>query len=926
MKLYQFVTIIIPRHRIPSATFLVAMIITFVLGFWSVEIEKVAGHREFRRLVEKFQVDLSNQIQAHIDTLSTLKAFAVIEDHPTDARVKKFISAISLQQRLPNLTLIFIADRVSLSEREQYIARARRDDSVLAGGRPQFSIFPAGERSEFLVIRHVVPEISGTVGYDLYDPTKLYRQEIDLAVATGKTVSTGPIVLARDRMATRDADNTSIVVREPVFENNVMPPTAQDRAQRLQAVVGIAFQTKRLIENVMTPEINAHLSVRVADSASSKSALPLFQNGQAEQQAGEVQTGHDALTLQIAVANRRWLITANDRIPATAYWARPIPIIIIGAGSTIAVLLWLLMRALVTRTRIAEDAVKAALLQVRNEQTALEEAQAIASIGSFEWRMETNQLSWSAQMVQLYGMSAEAFCADPEVLYEQMPANERSVVRQAIRSAIDDHVPLELEHRLHRANGELLTLQIRSKWQFDTNGRPRMLSGTAQEVTALRKNEAEISRLAFTDVLTGLPNRRHLIDRLSQVIDEARQDRVFHGLLFLDLDNFKMVNDTKGHAVGDKMLRMVAERIRRVVPIGDTVARIGGDEFVILTMAAAPTGESAMVTASLIAERVRATFAEPFIIDGIQHASGASIGISILPQEGQGYAEIFREADTAMYRSKATGRNRVTIFEKSMQTEIERKSALELDLAAAVRNHDLYLVAQTQFDLHGRPCGAELLLRWTHASGHHITPDRFIPLAEETGLIVPLGAWVFEQGCRTVIELNVRGCHDTVSINVSPRQFRQPDFVAHVGETLARLEVPPGRLIFEVTEGLLIEDVAETANRMHELSALGIRFSIDDFGTGYSSLAYLRDLPLYELKIDRAFIHAALIKANDAAIVRLILGIAAQLGLKVVAEGVETQAQFDFLAQNGCDVMQGFLLARPVVLQEWLDARPPRAV
>lgn len=244
-----------------------------------------------------------------------------------------------------------------------------------------------------------------------------------------------------------------------------------------------------------------------------------------------------------------------------------------------------------------------------------------------------------------------------------------------------------------------------------------------------------------------------------------------------------------------------------------------------------------------------------------------------------------------------------------------------LNAEQAVKHQQLHVVAQSQFDMQRRPCGVELLLRWTHPSGENITPDRFIPIAEETGLIVGLGAFVFERGCALVRELDALGCTDTISISVSPRQFRQPDFVDYVKATIARLDVAPDRLVFEVTESLLIEDVAQTANRMHELRALGIRFSIDDFGTGYSSLAYLRALPLYELKIDRAFIDAALSNANDAAIVKLILGIAAQLDIKVVAEGVETDLQFDFLAMNGCDVMQGFLLARPVKLDDWIRAR-----
>ena len=925
MKLQSGFYRAIPRHAIPIASMIVALVLTLVLCVWSVQIEKAAGKKEFYRIAEKVQVDLANQIQMHLDTIPTLKAFAVLEQHPTDARMAEFIEAISLRQRFPNLTFMFLADRVKHADRDRYVENVRHDDSMFAEGRAKFSIFPQGERDEYLVIRHVSPDVPGTVGYDLYDPTASYRQDVDKAVLTGSRVATGPIVLAHNRNERRNADNTSVVVREAIFENNLVPATTEGRRIKLQGLAGIAFQTRRLIEHILTPEIKARLSLHISDLNSPASVLPLFDNTPPEVRTTKEASDRDQLRLTLPVADRTWVIVAHDRISTAAYWSRPIPIIILGAGSTIALLLWLLMRALVTRTNNAEAAVREALALFQHEHVALEEAQAISAIGSFEWTVKTKVLSWSAEMVRLYGVTAEAFCSDPEALFGRVPNDERDRLRQAIKAVEQEHAPFMIEHRLHHPYGETQILQIRSKWQYDEHGNAQVLTGTAQEISALRKSEAEIIRLAATDALTGLPNRRDLIERLSLVFTQSRRSGLLNALLFIDLDNFKTVNDTKGHAIGDRLLCLVAERIKGLLRAGDTVARIGGDEFVILLVEQAPTVEAAAQSAVITADRVRTAMAEPFDIDGASHLTGASIGVSIFPQGAQNCNDVFREADTAMYRSKATGRNRVTFFAESMQIDIEKKSALEYDLGQAVRHHQLYLVAQTQFDMRGQPCGAELLLRWKHPSGENITPDRFIPLAEETGLILPLGAWVFEQACKTVMQLDAMGRRDTVSINVSPRQFRQPDFVAQVRETLARFKVPPSRLIFEVTEGLLIDDVIETASRMNELSTLGVRFSIDDFGTGYSSLAYLKNLPLYELKIDRTFIHDVLKSENDAAIVRLIIDIATQLNLKVVAEGVETQAQLDFLVHNECNMVQGFLLARPVALQEWIAVTTPRA-
>jgi EAL domain-containing protein (putative c-di-GMP-specific phosphodiesterase class I) len=279
-----------------------------------------------------------------------------------------------------------------------------------------------------------------------------------------------------------------------------------------------------------------------------------------------------------------------------------------------------------------------------------------------------------------------------------------------------------------------------------------------------------------------------------------------------------------------------------------------------------------------------------------------------------------READTAMYRAKEEGRNRISFFEQAMQSELQERLVLESDLAHAIARERLGVAVQAQCDAQGRTVGAELLLRWQHPTRGPIPPTKFIPLAEHTGQIVAMGEWVLEQACTLLQSLRAQGHGFPVSVNISPRQFHQPDFVQRVQQLLARHGAQPGDLIFEVTEGLLIKDVDDTVARMRELVALGVRFSVDDFGTGYSSLSYLKRLPLYELKIDRAFVQDTPADANDTAIVRLVLSMARELGLSVVAEGVETREQADFLVAHGCDRLQGYLFARPCPLAEFTPA------
>ncbi len=442
-----------------------------------------------------------------------------------------------------------------------------------------------------------------------------------------------------------------------------------------------------------------------------------------------------------------------------------------------------------------------------------------------------------------------------------------------------------------------------------------------QRVNAeLQSTATALNRLAYVDELTGLPNRRMLMDRLGQALAAARRTPRSGTLLYLDLDRFKNINDARGHAAGDALLVAVAHRLASLMREEDTVARLGGDEFVILSLQANHEQDTDARSAMAVAHKVRAAFEEPFTIDGQPYSAHASIGVVMLSGTEQDAAALLRNADTAMYRAKAAGRNHIAFFEASMQQEVEAHLALEQDLSEALGQDQLALHLQSQVDPAGTVVGVELLMRWTHPVHGMVSPARFIPIAEETSLILHLGDWVLEQACRMQLRLQVAGHALPLSINVSPRQFHQADFVERVLAVLARTGAEGNQLVFEVTEGLLLENLDGTVARMNELATHGIRFSIDDFGTGYSSLSYLKRLPLHELKIDRSFIQDTPTDPGVTAIVQMILSMARHLGLKVVAEGVETRAQADFLAAHGCDKLQGYLYARPLPLQAWLQA------
>ena len=503
------------------------------------------------------------------------------------------------------------------------------------------------------------------------------------------------------------------------------------------------------------------------------------------------------------------------------------------------------------------------------------------------------------------------------LLFQQGPATDAGELAR-IAAAMARAQPARAELLNYDKAGKAYWVEAELVPFTDADGRQTHWVAVEREIDERKKSEADIHRLAFYDVLTGLPNRRLLMDRIGHLLAAAPRDQSISALMFIDLDHFKHINDARGHATGDALLRLAGERLAQLMRKADTVARIGGDEFVVLLAHLANDLDSAARAAAQVAEKIRAAIARDFEIGAQSYHCSASIGVTLLPKMEQQAHDLLREADIAMYRAKAEGRNGIAFFEAAMQAGVERRLTLERALARALDDGALCMHVQPQLDRHGRVTGAELLMRWPQADGSHIAPGVFIPIAEESGLIVKLGHWALREACRAARVLAQAGQPVALSVNVSPAQFRQPDFASRVQAALAEHGTPAGALILELTEGLLIDQRDASLARMRALAELGIRFSIDDFGTGYSSLAYLTSMPLYELKIDKRFIDDTPHDARGTAIVQAILAMARHLGLRVVAEGVETQEQADFLIAHDCDGLQGYLYARPMPLPDFL--------
>ena len=430
--------------------------------------------------------------------------------------------------------------------------------------------------------------------------------------------------------------------------------------------------------------------------------------------------------------------------------------------------------------------------------------------------------------------------------------------------------------------------------------------------------EATIHHQALYDELTDLPNRRMLFDHLGQEVARSFRHGYLGAILFLDLDNFKNVNDSLGHALGDKLLKAVAQRLSQRLRQEDIAARLGGDEFVILLSEIGKDSSQASVRAQRVASEIQQLFLEPYRIDGHTLYVSASIGIVLFPLDESDPGDLLQRADVAMYRAKEDGRDRFRFFQPAMQKALDTRLTIEKGLRKALETDQLELYYQPQVKADGNIYGAEALVRWQHPERGLISPVEFIAIAEETGLIYRLGDWVLNAACEHIRQLSAV-CPLVVSVNISPKQFREPDFVNRVRDLIVAHRIDPKLLHLEITESTVLDNIEQTIERMEAIKSLGVSFAIDDFGTGHSSLAYLKRLPIETLKIDRSFVSDIVDDPNDAVLVETIIVMAKHLGLRTIAEGVETREVLAFLEEKGCHNFQGYLFSRPVPFQALMD-------
>ena len=504
---------------------------------------------------------------------------------------------------------------------------------------------------------------------------------------------------------------------------------------------------------------------------------------------------------------------------------------------------------------------------------------------------------------------------------ESVHPDDRLALERSWSEALGLRRSFEGVYRLRRAAGDYGWIQHSAVPVNDEDGRLAGYLGTCHDVTRERESEARIQFLAHHDTLTGLPNRALLLDRLPFILAGAKRRNTHVGVLFIDLDNFKTVNDTLGHSAGDQLLRVVADRIKASLRSGDSVARLGGDEFLVVL----PDLENEQA-ASPVADKLIASISQPMALDGQIVSTSPSIGISLFPRDGVTPDALIKSADIAMYLAKERGRANHQFYNERLAQTAFKAIALEAKLREAIREEAFVLHYQPQQHvITGAVTGIEALIRWPQPEGSFIEPGEFIPIAEQRGLMMPIGSWVLRQACRQNRAWQLAGLPKLpVAVNLSMIQFRQKHFVDEIEKALAETQLEPQYLAFELTESMLLGDTAELARTLKSLKSLGVQLSIDDFGTGHSSLMNLKRFPIDKLKVDRTFIHGIPANPDDVAIVSAIIDLARNLGITSIAEGVDRTDQLEFLRAHGCEEMQGYLMSRPLPPAEfaaWL-AKP----
>ena len=885
---------------------LALVLLGFTVLYWMGEVQEARSRRSqtFVAAVDRIAYSLRERMDTFEIVLRGVKGYYDGSVSIDRAEFHAYVKALRLQVNLAGLQGVAYVLRLPANGLQAHMQEMR------AKGFTMYGVHPEGQRAQYTPISHIeplTPDNLKALGFDV-STMPVARDALERARDTGELALTSALALRQD---IGKPSSIGLVMYLPIYAVGSEVDSEEGRRAGIVGWVSAPFRMGELLQG-MARQLDADIDLAIYDGEHLTAEKLLYRRG------GEVSSDLRELR-QVQFGGRIWTLAMqplaafeslfDDRGQHLNAFLGLVLSLLVG-GMT-----WVLATGRERAVALAHDMTQA----LRGTRDDLEGTLNAIPDLLFELDADGRILHFRSARSGLLAVAPERFLG--QRLTELVPPESAAGCRVALEAA--RHTGYSAGHQYWLELGQhthWFELSIARK-ESTLAGQGQRFIALSRDITERKQAEARTHQLAYFDALTGLPNRRMLLDRLEHGLAMAHRSGRVGALLFIDLDNFKQINDARGHSLGDAVLVQVAQRLTQLLRPDDTVARLGGDEFVVLVNDIAADIESAGRSALLLGEELRTALEAPFAIDTHLYDSAASIGITLFPKRDEAVEDLLREADTAMYRAKDLGRNRISFYEAAMQADVQERLALEQDLKKAQAEGQLSVYVQSQVDGAGLVTGAELLMRWNHPVRGNVPPSRFIPVAESSGLILRMGDWMLQQACEALARLKAMGCVVSLSVNVSQRQFRQENFVERIQELLAQTGAPAEHLILEVTESLLIENLDDTIARMTELVRMGVRFSIDDFGTGYSSLAYLKRLPLYELKIDKSFVQDTPDDPNDTAIVESILSVSRHLKLRVVAEGVETRAQADFLVASHCDCLQGYLFSRPEPLGPWMARR-----
>ena len=908
-----------PLWRGRKTTVALPMLLLFfiTIAFYSYADFKEGERKQlkFQEVVRSIHHDLTREFQTHLEILDSLKSYFDASDYVTGDEFR-IVNATALEKHSGIQALEWIK-RVKHQQRSKF-------ESLLPDGRPirrlssSGSSEPAEARDEYYAIQYVEPQKKNmpAFGYDITS-NPIAAEALFRARDSGETAATGPL-----RLVQETANDVGIVLYKPVYSTPAPPSSLEQRRDSILGVVAVVVRLRSMIDSEIPTITSGDTLVRLVDKTNAADPQLLYSSHKEL-----VNNLPHALveTRSLDIAGRNWSLeyaSTPEFMAKNTNWA---VWLVLTGGLLITALLGTGLLILTGRTLHVEDEVnrrtaelRTEVLQRRNVETRLRLVLDGANLGFWDWDYQTGEQLVNNRWIEMLGLNRSDLKNDVSDWTDRIHPEEKEKTLKTIEQRIKNKESYVVECRMRHQDGHWVWVQaagaVVSVDEFSNE--PLRLCGTHQDISERKHQEEHILHQAHFDSLTELPNRFLSLDRLSQLVSEAQRKQEMIAVLFLDLDDFKKINDTLGHDTGDKLLMETATRLESAVRSSDTVGRLGGDEFIILL-----SGISRASDAQPVAEALLNQFTDTFRIDNRELVLTASIGISIFPDDGDNMSELLGNADSAMYHSKEQGRNTYSYFTEEMNQAVSKRLLFEEQMHGALDRGEFKLCYQPQVELaSGRIIGVEALLRWDNPALGKVSPLEFIPIAEQTGLIVAIGKFVITEALSKATQWQQKlGEPFTLAVNLSPRQFRDLNLANFIQESLEKAGMPASGLELEITEGVLLSGHAYIDHTLAALNNLGVSIAMDDFGTGYSSLSYLRNYPFDVLKIDREFIQDIIDDPGDRELVNATIMMAHGLGLKVIAEGVETEKQRHYLSSQGCDLAQGYLFSKPLTHEEMSD-------